>query len=1006
MERTKSSHSLKSSTGTGPEKWHTPGEMSRSFSGDEISPEASFEGEEKMVPLNDTSVVSLAFRKRRLELIRCQVRDGSFSRPLTETPYTHRLSNGNVLHQRPGRRASSNIYRAEPGKNLGALSPVSASTGTTSTPHSVQTSVHLPTAGRIPSLTHSEQSETDGSEPAGTPEGQSREISVRSTPRQLRDISQRYDESFGEASRSITEVVDFELPSLPSLAVNSANEIDLTSPAKPGASAVMSTPGIGRLQSPRQMSPFANQQTPYAPSPLSDITLSQQNTPSSIPFTPSPGSVVSKGSDFSTPRAPLNDAERRKNHVLAVLSSTEMPTRKTSTRRTPHPLRRVSNAHDSVTSNGSPVLQPQSTTFRSASETIQTEGSRAHLANESFVSVASSADLTSDHRASRIRAGMARANTSFPTILLPTGKNTSSGSLKGLSEARADGVKIHRHLNAMNKQLLQTNAGLAREAEAWRDEVDRLSELLRHAGVDFDEIDVLANLSMQMEQMEISKLDAIPERLRQRSRDTSGVYSPLVVPAQEPTIRADMDDIPLMSELLAERLTLVDEKRNAGDTFPAGVLLDGLSDEDHHLVMEEVVDRLDLLEDHLVLKVRQIKDLRQELDVAQGFGSTEAGSTAGTQLRLDDLAHKLEEANKERAAMQASFAQRTEEHATKFGEICTEFEGQVGSLEKKLGAAKVEVERLRTEKERLESLQSKDSQGEREVELRKQLGEVEVELRVAREESQARANEIEGLKNRASQSQEEKRELFRKAELAETQLEETRGYLDEVEQELQVARSQLEQQPTMRASTGDNTDAEKSHGLESINAQLEDELVQQDKDIQVLSDNVAELQADLDAMLDEREDMDALRAEIERLNQLVVEVEDELAEKDGEIEALRGRANLSQSIHSATGHIDGQDDIVVQLEHELEDAFKEIGRLKHELSSTPHRKSVIDMRDMRIQSLEREKAVLQERLANARDASMGLKVAASPFKATPLLRKAPSMKHLTPGPMMEVSSPI
>ena len=60
VERTRSSRSLKSSTGTGKENWQTPGEMSRSFSGDEINPDVSVDGElgnEKSVPLNDESVV-------------------------------------------------------------------------------------------------------------------------------------------------------------------------------------------------------------------------------------------------------------------------------------------------------------------------------------------------------------------------------------------------------------------------------------------------------------------------------------------------------------------------------------------------------------------------------------------------------------------------------------------------------------------------------------------------------------------------------------------------------------------------------------------------------------------------------------------------------------------------------------------------------------------------------------------------------------------------------------
>ena len=61
VERSRRARSLKSSTDTGKENWQTPGEMSQSFSGDEISPEGSVDGElgnEKSVPLNDESMVS------------------------------------------------------------------------------------------------------------------------------------------------------------------------------------------------------------------------------------------------------------------------------------------------------------------------------------------------------------------------------------------------------------------------------------------------------------------------------------------------------------------------------------------------------------------------------------------------------------------------------------------------------------------------------------------------------------------------------------------------------------------------------------------------------------------------------------------------------------------------------------------------------------------------------------------------------------------------------------
>lgn len=57
---------------TGREKWQTPGEMSRSFSGDEIPLDAKLQGIDELgdlgaelsVPLNDASEVSILLKQR------------------------------------------------------------------------------------------------------------------------------------------------------------------------------------------------------------------------------------------------------------------------------------------------------------------------------------------------------------------------------------------------------------------------------------------------------------------------------------------------------------------------------------------------------------------------------------------------------------------------------------------------------------------------------------------------------------------------------------------------------------------------------------------------------------------------------------------------------------------------------------------------------------------------------------------------------------------------------
>jgi hypothetical protein len=115
--------------------------------------------------------------------------------------------------------------------------------------------------------------------------------------------------------------------------------------------------------------------------------------------------------------------------------------------------------------------------------------------------------------------------------------------------------------------------------------------------------------------------------------------------------------------------------------------------------------------------------------------------------------------------------------------------------------------------------------------------------------------------------------------------------------------------------------------------------------------------------------------------------------------------SLRQSTSSANG-AGANDSFVAAMEDRLDEAHREIGKLKQELASTPHRKSTIEMRDARIKALEREKGALAERLAARENSGSGSILAAgSPFKVSPFVNKAlASLKTpKTPGPLGEVS---
>ena len=102
---------------------------------------------------------------------------------------------------------------------------------------------------------------------------------------------------------------------------------------------------------------------------------------------------------------------------------------------------------------------------------------------------------------------------------------------------------------------------------------------------------------------------------------------------------------------------------------------------------------------------------------------------------------------------------------------------------------------------------------------------------------------------------------------------------------------------------------------------------------------------------------------------------------------------------------------IAAMEEQLDLAFREIGRLKHELSATPNRNLSLEVMSTKIKALEREKAALQERLVEpdfTSDAvvSNTMKTAGSPFyRSNPIMPKtiASLRTPKTPGPLKDVS---
>ena len=808
---------------------------------------------------------------------------------------------------------------------------------------------------RIPSLTRSEVSHPDTSGGATTPEGPSRRIAI-ATPRHhggdgQSDYEVTDDEGQDPQEHTDNMTYDYQAQHTEQSADQHGSDEDngtYRSPERNAQSHVQfSTPGVARDAVTQSNTPKFFGHT-SAMSGTHDITTTQPTAPS-YPFTPTPMGQHSKYENLTTPRAPLDDAERRKSHVLAVLSSTGIPARtpRAIGRGTPHPLRRVSMApaSESIAEEGT-----------SGSQRGTATPGRSYLGvdasvNDSFVSVASSADLTSDKRASHFTSGIMRGNTSFPNILLPgnVSQNSPGGSLRGIADSRVDGVKIHKHLNAMNKQLLESNADLAREAEAWMNEVNRMKGLLQDAGIEVEEVDVLAQLADRSQASEGQSMD-----MRRARYSTPGDES--------------------VGHLQLER--------------SISAPLEG--EHNHTAILQEMADKLEGLEYNLAEKDNIIDELQQRLDQDPSNKSSD-----DAQRKIDELHDQLDEAERERADLHADFAQKTEQHAKRFGEICTGFEEQVKSLEGQLQFAQNEVERLRADRSKLEELSSSDHVDEREREKARQIGELERELASAREEAEARSTEVAMLRKHSEQVQRERDDLVREVEdlrqriedlessptdQAAAELETVSKDLAHVEEELAQARADLDE-------------------LREIDADKEAELDQQHEQIELLSAKMQELEDNNTGYQDEQE--------IQRLHEVIEEINEALAAKESELEALRNKGEMD-SLRQSTSSVKGagaNDSFVAAVEDRLDEAHREIGKLKQELASTPHRKSTIEMRDARIKALEREKGALAERLAARENSGSGSMLAAgSPFKVSPFVNKAlASLKTpKTPGPLGEV----
>jgi len=573
---------------------------------------------------------------------------------------------------------------------------------------------------RIPSLSRSEQSGT--SHEATTP-----------------DQPQRFLEQLEEPTNDYpTHEYNTSIASVTPPSESEQHLSPLKNDATPAAIRYMDVPTTAARAA---ATPFNNA---AQKGPLRDVTTAFRNRET----TPSPGGTPV--SEYATPRANASDlAERRKSHVLTVLQTSKLPSR-FKVRATPHPSRRVSHIPDA-----SSILEE--------GDTLATSN-----ADQSFVSIASSQDLTIDRRGSRYHH---RGNTSVPNIVLGTGTAASPGG----PENRAEFVKIGKHTNMMNNALHEENAKLAQEVQDWQNEYTWLMDTLKASGVEVtDEGQVILPVSLNdstasTASQRKARFDDLEAKIRKKDE---------LVATLEKKVEAGEEEI---TALVKER----DEAVAAHEQLQA---------EFAKKTQDHVHQFTDICQDY----EKQLTDLKTERDAAK-----------------DEVRHLQDEA----ADLQAEIKQL---------QGATASSDEVESLKSKVSRLETELEHAREDADAADA--ETDKMREHLTDLEHERDDLHEQLQTAREQADRLRDELEdvhrdedeqvaSLKARVTEKEEDKKDALAALETVNARVADLQQLLADKEDEIRTQQDtivDLEQQIAHRAED----EAALRHDIADLEADL------------------------------------------------------------------------------------------------------------------------------------------------------------------------------------------
>lgn len=420
-------------------------------------------------------------------------------------------------------------------------------------------------------------------------------------------------------------------------------------------------------------------------------------------------------------------------------------------------------------------------------------------------------------------------------------------------------------------------------------------------------------------------------------------------------------------------------------------------------------------------------------------GSDRSGEKAELEMIIQGLQGELEKFNKEKeeyeAKLNAERALDKQRWRDRMAEVEKGVEDIVRDLEQKLDKAEADaketVRRVEVVEAERDVALKKAENAERALAAEADIGK---EMNAVNEELGRLSGELKKANLRVRNLEDDLGERNTKVAQLEAELKDEEVIVEGLDQELATRLDEIE---TLRKQVDEQSKKSKANGDElrdtkAYVAELEAEVDVATRRIQAVESELESTQDRLRETVTEgiqaQGRVEELEEEVERLNELghqmheALEVADrrvgshdeEIAELKGTISVLeREREREKEKSRSLSKSVEphmvpGTD--VEALEDELDDAHKEIARLRALMQQSPARKAVDTAKDNRIEMLEREREDLLQRVQVLRDTMNGTPSKAingvtAASAASPFHRQLVSMlSPKTPGgPLRDVS---